>query len=235
MMETDVAGENFLASVKLQHIYRALEQMPESSSSSISGANARLLEEASRYFVLNCQSTLTNNNHQTSMVVILYIDSCSVVLPWKMARNCEVVHPELLNNCTLQIDAQEKIDNNTYLEFFYPGPFKAKQTLYPVWRPTELAAVAAGNPDRLVDGVSTIGMLLTLVKADTAASYPGILAEDEGRDPDYYCSLACLRMRQRFRYGRVLYDDYLNGSEEGERRVWMYCSRQSQVRDCPPS
>eukprot|EP01018_Ginkgo_biloba_P000986 Gb_03692 [translate_table: standard] len=68
----------------------------------------------------------------------------------------------------------------------------------------KLAVVTVGNPDRPVDGVNTIGMLLTSAKADTAASYPGILAEDKGRDPDYYCSLAYLGMRQRFRCGGVL-------------------------------
>eukprot|EP01018_Ginkgo_biloba_P035780 Gb_37475 [translate_table: standard] len=73
-----------------------------------------------------------------------------------------------------------------------------KQTLYPVWRPTELAVVAAGNPDRPVDGVSTIGMFLTSAKVNTAIGYPSVSIEDEGRDPDCI-SLACLGTRQRFR------------------------------------
>eukprot|EP01018_Ginkgo_biloba_P015949 Gb_02209 [translate_table: standard] len=147
-----------------------------------------------------------------SVVVILYIESCRIVLPWKMASNCEVVHPELPNNCTLN-DWSEM----TSVTLVTKGPANircdglhgkwwifSQQTLYPVWRPTELAAVAAGNPDRPVDGVNTIGMLLTSVKANTAAGYLGILAKDEGRDLDYYCSLACLGMRQRFRCGGVL-------------------------------
>eukprot|EP01018_Ginkgo_biloba_P033070 Gb_05463 [translate_table: standard] len=69
---------------------------------------------------------------------------------------------------------------------------------------SKLAAVAAGNPDRPIDGVNTIGMFLTSPKANTAAGDPGVLEEgdpgvleeDEGRDPDYI-SLACLRTRQR--------------------------------------
>ena len=72
-----------------------------------------------------------------------------------------------------------------------------------MWRPTELAVVAAGNPDRPIDGVNTIGMFLTSSKANTAAGDPGVLAEDEGRDPDYI-SLSCLGTRQRFRCGGVL-------------------------------
>eukprot|EP01018_Ginkgo_biloba_P018065 Gb_05628 [translate_table: standard] len=68
-----------------------------------------------------------------------------------------------------------------------------------------LVAATAGNPSRLVDGVNTIGMLLTLAKVDTEASYPGISTEDEDRDPDYI-SLACLGTRQRFRCGGVLDD-----------------------------
>eukprot|EP01018_Ginkgo_biloba_P033614 Gb_00747 [translate_table: standard] len=72
------------------------------------------------------------------------------------------------------------------------------QTLYPVLRPTELATVAAGNPNRPVDGVNTIGILLTSAKVNTAAGYPSVSTEDEGRDPDYI-SIACLGTRQRFR------------------------------------
>eukprot|EP01018_Ginkgo_biloba_P017560 Gb_32419 [translate_table: standard] len=60
----------------------------------------------------------------------------------------------------------------------------SQQTLYPMWRPTGLAVVVVGNPSRPVDGVNTIGMLLTSTKANTDAGYPGISAEDEGRDPD---------------------------------------------------
>eukprot|EP01018_Ginkgo_biloba_P029534 Gb_22651 [translate_table: standard] len=56
---------------------------------------------------------------------------------------------------------------------------------------------------QLVDGVNTIGMLLTSAKADTKVGYPGVSAKDEGRDPDYF-SLAWLRTRQRFRCGGVL-------------------------------
>eukprot|EP01018_Ginkgo_biloba_P016245 Gb_41834 [translate_table: standard] len=70
------------------------------------------------HFDVRCQrmgSCHTGDGRQTSgggsplgvrwwlKVVILYIESSSVVLPWKMASNCEVVHPELLNNCTLKI------------------------------------------------------------------------------------------------------------------------------------
>eukprot|EP01018_Ginkgo_biloba_P004716 Gb_18875 [translate_table: standard] len=83
----------------------------------------------------------------------------------------------------------------------------AKQILYPMWRPTELAAVAAGNPNRLVDDVNTIGMLMTSMTADTEAGYPGVPVEDECRDP-YYISLACLGTRQRFRCGGVLDDTF---------------------------
>eukprot|EP01018_Ginkgo_biloba_P001083 Gb_18585 [translate_table: standard] len=72
-----------------------------------------------------------------------------------------------------------------------------------LWRPTELATVVAGNPDRPVDGVNTIGILLTLSKTNTVAGYPGVSVEDEGRNPDYI-SLACLETRQRFRCGGVL-------------------------------
>eukprot|EP01018_Ginkgo_biloba_P023864 Gb_15779 [translate_table: standard] len=82
-----------------------------------------------------------------------------------------------------------------------------EQTLYLVWWPTRLATTAAGNPGRLVDGVNTIEMLLTLVKANTEAGYPSVSTEDEGRDPDYI-SLACLGTRQRFRCGGVL-DDHI--------------------------
>eukprot|EP01018_Ginkgo_biloba_P014450 Gb_35080 [translate_table: standard] len=83
----------------------------------------------------------------------------------------------------------------------------SQQTLYSVWRPTKLAAVASGNLDRPIDGVNTIGMILTSAKANTADGYPGVLAKDEGRDPDYF-SLSCLTTRQRFRCGGVL-DDIL--------------------------
>eukprot|EP01018_Ginkgo_biloba_P028650 Gb_13398 [translate_table: standard] len=85
------------------------------------------------------------------------------------------------------------------------GGYFSQQTLYLVWRPTELAAVAAGNPDKPVDGVNTIGMLLTSAMANIEAGYPGIPAEDEGRDPDHFFT-ACLRTRQRFRCGGVLDD-----------------------------
>eukprot|EP01018_Ginkgo_biloba_P001617 Gb_04392 [translate_table: standard] len=64
----------------------------------------------------------------------------------------------------------------------------------------ELVVVVAGNPDRPIDGITTIEMLLTLVKANTAAGYPGVSTADEGRDPDYI-SLTCLGTRQRFRCG----------------------------------
>eukprot|EP01018_Ginkgo_biloba_P028722 Gb_14309 [translate_table: standard] len=80
-----------------------------------------------------------------------------------------------------------------------------QQTLYPVWRPTELVVVTTGNPYRPVDGVSTIGIFLTLVKVNTMTGYPGVLVEDESRDPDYI-PLAYLRTRQRFRCGGVLDD-----------------------------
>eukprot|EP01018_Ginkgo_biloba_P007170 Gb_18299 [translate_table: standard] len=73
-----------------------------------------------------------------------------------------------------------------------------------------LAAVADGNPDRPVDGVNTIGILLTSAKANTVTSYPAVSAEDEGRDPNYIL-LACLKTRQRFspnNFGTAL---YLNG------------------------
>eukprot|EP01018_Ginkgo_biloba_P024450 Gb_34909 [translate_table: standard] len=43
----------------------------------------------------------------------------------------------------------------------------------------ELAATAAGDPGRPVDGVNTIGMLLTSAKADTEAGYPSIPTEVE--------------------------------------------------------
>eukprot|EP01018_Ginkgo_biloba_P026468 Gb_08067 [translate_table: standard] len=79
----------------------------------------------------------------------------------------------------------------------------SQQTLYSVWRPTKLVAVAAGNPDRPVDGVNTIGMLLNLAKANTEAGYPGVSTKDEGKDLDFI-SLACLGTRQRFRCGGVL-------------------------------
>eukprot|EP01018_Ginkgo_biloba_P039624 Gb_12872 [translate_table: standard] len=59
--------------------------------------------------------------------------------------------------------------------------------------------------DRPVDGIHTIGMLLTSTKANTVAGYPSVSTEDEGRDPDYI-SLACLGTRQRFRCGGVLDD-----------------------------
>eukprot|EP01018_Ginkgo_biloba_P012210 Gb_34872 [translate_table: standard] len=67
----------------------------------------------------------------------------------------------------------------------------------------ELVVVAAGNPSRLIDGINTIGMLLTSAKVNTEAGYPGVSIEDEGRDPNFI-SLACLGTRQRFRYGGVL-------------------------------
>eukprot|EP01018_Ginkgo_biloba_P015073 Gb_04526 [translate_table: standard] len=79
------------------------------------------------------------------------------------------------------------------------------QTLYPVWRPIELATIVAGNPDRSVDGVNTIGMFLTSAKANTVAGYLGVSTEDESRDPNYI-PLACLGMRQRFKCGGVLND-----------------------------
>eukprot|EP01018_Ginkgo_biloba_P039466 Gb_17387 [translate_table: standard] len=88
-------------------------------------------------------------------------------------------------------------------DLWEPAPLSAGKTLYLMWRPTGLAAAAAGNPGRLTDGVKTIGMLLTSVKADTEASYPSIPTEAEGRDLDYI-SLACLETRQRFRCGGVL-------------------------------
>eukprot|EP01018_Ginkgo_biloba_P000952 Gb_23299 [translate_table: standard] len=53
----------------------------------------------------------------------------------------------------------------------------------------ELAIVATGNPDIPIDGVNTIGMLLTSAKANIDAGYLGILTEDEGRDPDYFSLL----------------------------------------------
>eukprot|EP01018_Ginkgo_biloba_P030210 Gb_37851 [translate_table: standard] len=59
-----------------------------------------------------------------------------------------------------------------------------------------LVTPANGNPGRLVDGIYTIGMLLTSAMVDIKAGYPGIPTEDEGRDPDYF-SLACLGTRQR--------------------------------------
>eukprot|EP01018_Ginkgo_biloba_P016178 Gb_10218 [translate_table: standard] len=70
----------------------------------------------------------------------------------------------------------------------------SQQTLYPVLQPTGLVADAAGNPSRPVDGINTIGMLLTLAKANTTTGYPGVSTEDEGRDPDYF-SLAYLGTR----------------------------------------
>eukprot|EP01018_Ginkgo_biloba_P009994 Gb_08505 [translate_table: standard] len=88
----------------------------------------------------------------------------------------------------------------------------SQQTLYPVRRPTGLAVATADNPGRPVDGVNTIGMLLTSTKADTEAGYPGIPTEDEGRDPDYF-SLACLETRQRFRCGGVL-DGHIEMSKQ---------------------
>eukprot|EP01018_Ginkgo_biloba_P013617 Gb_08398 [translate_table: standard] len=54
---------------------------------------------------------------------------------------------------------------------------------------SKLAIIADGNPDRLVDGVNTIGMLLTSTKVNTTTSYLSGLAEDEGRDPDYFSLL----------------------------------------------
>eukprot|EP01018_Ginkgo_biloba_P020936 Gb_17245 [translate_table: standard] len=71
----------------------------------------------------------------------------------------------------------------------------SQQTLYPVLQPIGLAVVAASNPDRPVDSVNTIRMLLTSAKANTAAGYQSVSVEDEGRDRDYI-SLACLGMRQ---------------------------------------
>eukprot|EP01018_Ginkgo_biloba_P035031 Gb_27260 [translate_table: standard] len=59
------------------------------------------------------------------------------------------------------------------------------------------------TPDRPVDDVSTIGMFLTSVKANTMVGYLGVSAKDESRDPDYI-PLACLGTRQRFRCGGVL-------------------------------
>eukprot|EP01018_Ginkgo_biloba_P037370 Gb_30036 [translate_table: standard] len=95
-----------------------------------------------------------------------------------------------------------------------------------MWRPIELAVVVAGNLDRPVDDVNTIGMILTLAKADTKAGYPSILAEDEGRDPDYI-SLACLKMRQRFRQMVVepiqLLHPLIN--------TWMLLIKASEERD----
>eukprot|EP01018_Ginkgo_biloba_P039868 Gb_34709 [translate_table: standard] len=61
----------------------------------------------------------------------------------------------------------------------------------------EVVDVTDGNPDRLVDGVNTIGILLTSSKADTEDGYLSILTEDEGRDPNYF-SLACIKTRQRY-------------------------------------
>eukprot|EP01018_Ginkgo_biloba_P005225 Gb_22063 [translate_table: standard] len=66
-----------------------------------------------------------------------------------------------------------------------------------------MAIVATGNPDRPVDGINTIVMLLTSVTTDTEVGCQGVLAEDEARDPDYIL-LTCLRMRQWFRCGGVL-------------------------------
>eukprot|EP01018_Ginkgo_biloba_P007191 Gb_03627 [translate_table: standard] len=54
---------------------------------------------------------------------------------------------------------------------------------------------------RSVDGIYTIGMFLTLVKADTNVGYLGISIEDEDRDPNYF-ALAYLKTRQR--YGGLL-------------------------------
>eukprot|EP01018_Ginkgo_biloba_P002534 Gb_02394 [translate_table: standard] len=114
---------------------------------------------------------------------------CSFVLPWRMASSYLVGWPT-----TCRCDGL----NGEWWIF-------SLQTLYPLWRPIELAAVAAGNPDRPVDGINTIRMLLTSAKANTAASYPSVSTEDEGRDPDYI-SLACLGTRQTFRCGGVLDD-----------------------------
>eukprot|EP01018_Ginkgo_biloba_P002321 Gb_29669 [translate_table: standard] len=55
-----------------------------------------------------------------------------------------------------------------------------------LWRPTGLVAAAAGNPGRLVDGINTIGMLLTSLKADTEGTLPfRILAAEYGADITY--------------------------------------------------
>eukprot|EP01018_Ginkgo_biloba_P000380 Gb_01540 [translate_table: standard] len=56
----------------------------------------------------------------------------------------------------------------------------SQQILYLVWRPAELAVAAAGNLGRPVDGVNTIGMLLTSVKVYTKARYPSVSTKDEG-------------------------------------------------------
>eukprot|EP01018_Ginkgo_biloba_P017113 Gb_12217 [translate_table: standard] len=52
------------------------------------------------------------------------------------------------------------------------GGYFSQQTLYPVWQPTELAAVVASNPDKSVDGVNTIVILLTSTTMDIEAGYP---------------------------------------------------------------
>eukprot|EP01018_Ginkgo_biloba_P038528 Gb_23287 [translate_table: standard] len=51
----------------------------------------------------------------------------------------------------------------------------SQQTLYLVWRPTGLAAIATGNPGKPVDSVYTIGVFLTSAKADTEVGYPQAL------------------------------------------------------------
>eukprot|EP01018_Ginkgo_biloba_P025194 Gb_00620 [translate_table: standard] len=99
-------------------------------------------------------------------------------------------------------------DRQQYITWscFTLAPSRAKVFLQ-VLRPIGLAVVATRNPGRPVDGINTIGMLLTSMKVDIEAGYQGFLAEDEGRDLDYIL-LACLKKRQRFRCGGVL-DDIL--------------------------
>eukprot|EP01018_Ginkgo_biloba_P000443 Gb_36921 [translate_table: standard] len=80
-------------------------------------------------------------------------------------------------------------DRQKYItwSFFTLAPSGAKLFLQ------ELVVVVAGNPDRPVDGINTIGMLLTSTKADTEAGNLGIPTEDEGRDPYYFSLLVSER------------------------------------------
>eukprot|EP01018_Ginkgo_biloba_P028991 Gb_14752 [translate_table: standard] len=101
-------------------------------------------------------------------------------------------------------------------------------------RPTKLAVVVAGNPVGLVDGVNTIGMLLTSSTVNIDAGYLGIPAEDEGRDPDSFFT-ACLGTRQRFRCGGVLDGQMhvINYYNEGLGDGWsLGCSTTSATSIC---
>eukprot|EP01018_Ginkgo_biloba_P030640 Gb_21542 [translate_table: standard] len=85
----------------------------------------------------------------------------------------------------------------------------------------ELAVVAASNPNRPVDGVNTIGMLLTSAKADTEAGYPGVgwrLAVELPNDFHLLYIHPCVDLM----------------GERGEERhcIYLFLEQSRESRDC---